>query len=172
MRAHGLRGHVKVRSLSGEAAHFLGLREVRLRRGGQEVRHAVVEEASAGGGTVRVKLAGVDTPEQAQDLIGCELWVDRAQAAPLSPGEYYLADLVGCRVLGPNGPVGTVASVVGTGASDLLEIRGEDGRFFFVPFRDPFVGEVDVEAATVRLTEDVARGGLDLSHPDPFPGSI
>ena len=64
LRAHGLRGHVKVRSLSGEAAHFLGLREVRLRRGRQEVRHAVVEEASAGGGTVRVKLAGVDTPNR------------------------------------------------------------------------------------------------------------
>ncbi len=161
VRTHGVRGQVRVRSFSGEAGHFPALGEVRLLREGREVLRAAVEAASAAGGSgdsVLLKLAGVDSPEQARQLIGCELWVDRSRAAPLAPGEYYLADLVGCRVIGPDGPVGTVSGVIDTAAGDLLEISGDDGGSFLVPFRDAFVGEVDVEAATVRLTGGRAAG--------------
>jgi 16S rRNA processing protein RimM len=156
LRAHGVRGHIKVRSLSGETGHFAGLQELRLLRQGREVLKAAVEEVSAdaGGDTLRVKLAGIDTPEQARDLCGCEVWVGRDRAAPLQPGEYYLADLVGCRVLGPQGAVGSVSGVINAGAGDVLEVRADDGRTFLVPFREGFVGEVDVEAGTVRLAED------------------
>ncbi len=159
LRTHGVHGHLRVRSLSGEADHFGRLREVRLQRAGQEVLRAAVEEVSASGDTVWVKLAGVDSPEQARTLIGCELWVGRDEAAPLEPGEYYLADLIGCRVLGPRGPVGRVSGVINAGAGDVLEITGDDGKSFMVPFRDGFVGEVDIAAATVRLTEDAPPEG-------------
>ena len=154
LRPHGVRGHLKVRSLSGQAAHFLGLRDVRLRCGGQPARHAAVEEVSAGGGSIRIKVAGVDSPEAARSLVGCEIWVDRERAVPLAPGEYYLADLYGCRVLGPGGPVGTVAAIINAGAGDILEVRRDDGKSFLVPFRRQFVGDVDVEQATISLMED------------------
>ncbi len=154
LTSHGARGHVKVRSLSGETAHFAGLRQVRLRLGDQ-VATREIEEVSAGAGdVVRIKLAGIDSPEAAKALAGWELRVDRELAAPLAAREYYAADLEGCRVVAPGGPVGTVAAVVNTGAGDLIEVRRDDGRTFFVPFRDEFVGEVDVDGAVIRLTED------------------
>ena len=174
LRTHGVRGHVRVRSFSGEAEHFRELREVRLQRSGQEVLRAAVEEVSAGAGSdsVLLKLAGFDSPEQARALIGCELWVDRDQAAPLAAGEYYVADLIGCRALGPAGPVGTVSGVMNAGAGDVLEIRGDDGKGYLVPFRDGFVGEVDLASATVRLTEDPAREvGPPEGGPPPQGGT-
>lgn len=160
VRAHGVRGHVRVRSLSGEAKHFLALREVTLVREGRQRLRVAVQEVSAGAShAVLLKLEGVDTPEQARQLVGCELWVDRGHAAPLGPGEYYLADLVGCRVIGARGPVGEVSAVIDAGAGDLLEIRAADGSSFLVPFRSPFVGEVDVGTATIRLTDDASPEG-------------
>ncbi len=156
MTSHGARGHVKVRSLSGETAHFAGLREVRLRLGSQVVTRRVEEVSAGASDVIRIKLAGIDSPEAAKALAGWEIWVDRDLAAPLAAGEYYLADLEGCRVVAPGGPVGTVAAVVNTGAGDLIEVRGDDGRTFFVPFRDGFVGEVDVDGAVIRLTQDPA----------------
>jgi 16S rRNA processing protein RimM len=156
LRSHGARGHVKVRSLSGETAHFAALHEVRLCRGDRTATLRVEEVIAGAGDIVRIKLAGVDTPEAARELTGWEIRVDRKQAAPLAPGEYYLADLEGCRVVAPGGEVGTVAAVLNAGAGDLIEVRADDGRTFFVPFRDEFVGDVDVEGAVIRLTEDPA----------------
>ena len=82
-----------------------------------------------------------------------------------------MADLIGCRALGPGGPVGTVSGVMNAGAGDVLEISGDDGRSFLVPFRDGFVGEVDLASATVRLTEDPGRAGGPTEGGPPAKGA-
>jgi 16S rRNA processing protein RimM len=153
VKPHGVRGHLKVRSFSGETGHFLRLREIELRCGGA-TSNRTIEDASAAGNDVLLKLAGVDDPETARGLAGCEVWVARKDAAPLARGEFYVADLSGCRAIGPSGPAGVVVAVVDAGGGDMLEVQRPDGRRVFVPFRDRFVGDVDVESRTIRLTED------------------
>jgi 16S rRNA processing protein RimM len=154
VKAHGVRGHLKVRSFSGETGHFLRLRGIELRCGDAR-SNRTIEEASAAGNDVLLKLAGIDDPETARGLAGCEIWVARENAAPLARGEFYVADLSGCQAIGPSGPAGVVVAVVDAGGGDILEVQRPDGRRVFVPFRDRFVGEVDVESRTIRLTEDL-----------------
>jgi 16S rRNA processing protein RimM len=150
---HGIGGELKVKSLSGGFAHLLALRSVVLRKGGVETP-TVFENVRRQDPGVIVKVTGLDTPERARALVGSEIWVPRAAASPLSNGEYYAADLCRCRLWFGEEEVGAVRSVWDGGPSQLLEVVGKEGRTFLVPFSEHFVGDVDLEAGTIRLKDD------------------
>ena len=150
---HGVTGELKVKSLSGEAAHLLGLREVLLRKGAVEKRASFVRVRAQGTGLI-VQVAGLEAPETARALVGFEIWVPRSQAAPLSSGEYYEADLCGCTVWVGEREVGRVRSVWEGGPMQLLEVERGQGKAFLVPFSGHFVADVDVRTRRIRLTGD------------------
>ncbi len=150
---HGVHGELKVRTFSGEAGHLLGLREATLKKGTVEKAATFVQVRSQGSGVI-VQVQGLETPEKARALIGFEIWVPRAQAAPLARDEYYAADLCGCSVRFNGEEVGRVRSVWEGGPTQLLEVERKAGKMFLVPFSDHFVGDVDVVGGTILLKED------------------
>ena len=125
-RPHGVHGEVRVRSHSGESAHFRDLQEVTLVRG-EARRSMVISEIRIVGNTPVVRFEGVDSPERAQTLTGWEIVVPRERAAPLSNDEYYVHDLVGCDLIYGEEAVGTVAGVIEAPQAPLLEVRRCDG---------------------------------------------
>ena len=163
---YGLGGELKVRSLSGEADHFLRLegQSVALRPVANGVPGTpvsrLVESVREVQPHLLIKFAGFDTPEKARALTGSELLVDRSKASPLDEGEFYVAELVGCHLVYQGAVLGTIRTVWENGANDMLEIRLDDEneekgwRIAQVPFRDPFVGKVDITARTVELLVD------------------
>jgi 16S rRNA processing protein RimM len=164
---YGLKGELKVRSLSGETDHFFRLegRSVALRpvvdgRPGAVIQERAVESVRVVEPHLLVKFAGFDSPEKARALTGCELLVPRSQASGLDDGEYYVADLVGCGLVYKGAVLGTVKSVWESGAHEMLEVRIDDPgaekgwRVAQVPFREPFIGAVDVQARSVELLVD------------------
>ena len=46
-----------------------------------------------------LKLAGVDSIDQADRFRNSDLWVSRGERGQLPPGEYFQSDLVGCSVV-------------------------------------------------------------------------
>ncbi len=149
----GLEGLLRVESYSGEFEHFTRLGEVTLERGSRNRRYSV-ESIRIRGRELLIKLAGVDTPEAGRELAGWEILVDRAHAAPLAAGEYYLSDLCDCIVAKDSKPLGRIRAVCEGGNGDLLEIEVPTGGRYFVPFREEFVGDVDVQAGVVQLKAD------------------
>jgi 16S rRNA processing protein RimM len=150
--SHGVQGHLKVGSFSGEFDHFRQLTSVQL-RSRTESRDFAITEVRVTGRNALVKLEGIDSPEAARGFSRWELWVPRAHACPLSEGEYYTADLHGCVLQCEGATVGTVVSVWDSGASDLLEIEKPDGSRIVVPFLEKFIGTVDTAARTIELLE-------------------
>ena len=150
---HGVAGELKVRSFSGIPDHLLALREVVFRKGKTEKRLALESVRLQAPGVI-MKIAGFGTPEQARRLLGWELWVPRAQAAPLGEAEYYAADLCRCSLWYGKEEIGRIRSVWDGGPAQLLEVSGKGGRTFLVPFTDHFVGEVSLEKGMVELKED------------------
>ena len=155
----GLNGFVKVKPLSGEIEHLLKLRSVTLRRNGKE-RLLNIEESTAtgsgasSGGVLVMRFAGCDDPETAKDLCGAELLVNRENAAPLQPGEYYVEDLKGLAVVGgaDDGEIlGYIAGIIEGGGGDLVEIRLKNGKSKLVPFRKEFFSEICPEKDRVTL---------------------
>ena len=143
----GIKGFVKVKPLSGEIEHLLNLRSVTLRRDGKE-RLLGIEESTTAGSTLVMRFAGCDDPETAKELQGAELLVDRENAAPLQPGEYYVEDLKGLAVVGgtDDGEIlGHIAGIIEGGGGDLAEITLKNGKARLVPFRKEFFPEIDLE---------------------------
>lgn len=151
--AHGTGGEIKIGSYSGELEHLRGLTEVTLRCGATDRRFAVAQVRIAHREAL-VKLEGVDTRDEALRFAKCEVWVPRSSAAPRGEDEFYVADLVGCRLIeAPGGETrGRVIAVWESGSDDMLEVAAADGKTYNVPFREPFVGEVDVEGRRIELT--------------------
>lgn len=168
--SHGVHGHLKVGSFSGEYDHFQNLREVELRRGDSSRRFSVSEIRRTDRG-VLVKLDGIDTPEIARTFSRWDIWVSREHGCPLGDGEYYAADLCGCTLVYTPEPsespshelppsptateenIGTVVSVWDNGVSDLLEVQRPDGTRVVVPFLERFVGTVDTTSRRIALKE-------------------
>lgn len=151
--SHGVRGDLKVESYSGETEHFINLKEVDLRYGSRQ-KSLAVERVRATAGHLLLKLAGVDTPEEARQLSGWEIVVERNAAAPLGDNEYYLSDLCKCNAVKQGRRLGRILSVCEGGGGDMLEIEVPSGKRYFVPFRDEFVGKVDVAGRVVEIEAD------------------
>ena len=153
-RPHGVHGALRARSYSGELDHFRKLRRVVLLRN-QERSEFEVLSVAVHGSTPVLRLDGIETPEAARSLTGCEIVVPRRAAARLDNGEYYVVDLVGLAVLANGEICGTVTAVIEAAQAPLLEIEParESGRPALVPFMDRYVGSVDLTAGSLEVRE-------------------
>jgi 16S rRNA processing protein RimM len=77
---------------------------------------------------------------QAEELIGLEVQIPRAEAAPLGAGEYFEYELVGCRVVeqATGAELGRVRGLLRTGGTPLLAVDSPDGKELLIPFAEEF----------------------------------
>jgi 16S rRNA processing protein RimM len=136
VRAHGLRGEVRVRPDTDFPERFRTLKRVLVMRGGELVAHEV-QHVRAAGDAFLVKLAGVDAAHQAQQLAGAPLHVSSEEASPLPEGQFYIDDVIGLEVLTTDGQrLGHVAEVLRTGANDVYVVRGGKSEILVPAIRD------------------------------------
>ncbi len=148
--AHGVEGRIKFVPFSGETEHLLSLKDATLKGAGRTMA-IQIESVQDIGEAVLFKIEGYDSPEAVRILSGLELWAPREQAAPLSEGQYYYADLVGCELVSDGRVVASVVGVCDGGGGDLLEVEKAGGGSSYVPFRKEFVGTVDIAARRIEL---------------------
>jgi 16S rRNA processing protein RimM len=142
VRAHGIRGELSVRLDEPGSRTLLSQKQVWLRSAGGIEPRAVVG-ARPGSSHLLLRLAGVEDRSAAEGLRGTELLVPRASLPPVEEGEYYVADLVGLRVVDAQGAeLGRVESVFEAGAAPVLEIGGD--REWQLPLAEPFIKRVDL----------------------------
>lgn len=146
---HGLEGWVKVLSYTQPRDNISRYSPWRV--GG---RPLLVEQSKRQGKAIVVKLEGIDHRDAAEPLVGHAIEVDRASFEPLQPGHYYWTDLIGLKVINTEGKeLGRVASLLETGAHDVLVVAGERERL--IPFAlDAVVKSVDLESGTVCVDWD------------------
>ena len=150
----GVKGALKVQSYSGEFDHLAKLESVLLGPEGKPelaslMRIVAVDKSPV---SMSVVFAGYDSPEKARALTGMELFLPREAASPLAENEWYIHDLVGLKLTLSGEPVGEVVAVLDGGADPLLEIKPlKGGAACLVPFRNEFIGAVDVGAGAMEL---------------------
>ncbi|HIE51395.1 MAG TPA: 16S rRNA processing protein RimM [Armatimonadetes bacterium] len=117
---HGVRGVLRVVPWTDVPHRFEGLEQVRVRWPSGRLRVYAVEYVGRRRGQVLLKLAGCETREEAEALRGAEIVVREEERAPLPPGEYYVDDIVGLRVVTTRGEeVGVIEEVLHTGSNDV-----------------------------------------------------
>ncbi len=150
-RSHGVKGFLRIRSMSGETKHFGDIKKVYIKTSEGEREYTVEAVRFISGQDVLLKLQGIDTPEYGKKFIGREILVDREKAAPLREGEYYIADLCKCNIYSGGAIIGRVKSVVEGGQAEFLEVVRGDGKTFIVPFSSHFVEDVNIAEKVIRL---------------------
>lgn len=160
--AHGIRGEVRVKPFGDDPLSFTDY-GVLTTKDGQRLFE--VEKARVQKTVVITKFKGIVDRNQAEELNGIELFIDRDQLPDPEEDEFYYSDLTGLKVLDRIGDkLGSVVAVQDFGAGDLLEIRPSRGKTFYVPFTREFVPEISLEAGVVHV--DLPDDYLSEDAPD------
>lgn len=97
-------------------------------------------------GMVLMQLPGCETREAAEALRGRLVLIDREEAVPLPPGEYYEHEILDMEVYTTEGVyLGRVKEILYTRANDVYVVRGPFGEVLIPAIRD-VVREIDVPA--------------------------
>ena len=110
------------------------------------------EEVRCHKNMVLIKFEGIDTVEQARELIGKIVYLDRDEIE-LEEGTYFIEDLIGCKVINDETEedIGTVQAVDNFGASDVYTILNAEGKDFMFPAVDEFLVSTDIEKNEIRI---------------------
>lgn len=158
-RARGIRGEVVAETFGSRPDRFQPGLKLFVSQDGRD-REVEVERAWVHNGELVLKLAGADTRNDAEALRGAELRIPVEDRPPAPEGEYYLSDLIGCRIERPDGSlVGEVVGWHDYGAAPLLDVRNGD-REFLVPFAEAFYRVVDVDGK--RIVMELPEGIEDV----------
>ena len=159
---HGLKGEVKVYPTTDEPERFYDLKKVWLDRSGkmENMIQLEVENVRFSKNLALVKFKEYDSIDDVMAIRKGELYVDRADAIPLAEGEYFVGDIIGCRVLDENdAELGTVKEFIETGAHDVMLVK-TDGKDLMIPYCDPFIIEKAPEEGYIRV--HLIPGLMDL----------
>jgi 16S rRNA processing protein RimM len=151
-RPHGVRGEVAVELRTDEPERRFAPGQVLREDGGP--RLFTVRSVRGQSGWLLVKFAELVDRATAEAARGTLLTVDvEPDEHPVEPGTFYDRQLIGLRVVTPDGTkVGNVASVLHLPAQDVLEIATEAGARL-IPFVAALVPEVDLEAGCLTVID-------------------
>jgi len=111
------------------------------------------------GNVVLLKVAGIDSIEDATPLIGQAVALPEGALPPPAPGEFYVYQLEGLDVVTSSGDrVGTIERSFSNGASEVLVVR-DGGREHLIPFIADVVRSIDVAGG--RVVIELIAGLLD-----------
>ena len=101
-----------------------------------------------------VRLPGCEDRDRAAELSGSDIGIYRSQLPATAADEYYWDDLIGLSVVTLDGtPLGTVDHLIGTGANDVLVVRGERERL--IPFiQGSVIAMIDLDGRVIRVDWD------------------
>lgn len=148
---HGVRGELRVQYWCDSPEFFMSFGKVYLGCDGTEPYNVL--GARPLGNIMLLTLEGITNLDEANTLRGKTIYVER-DSAPLPEGHYFIAELIGCRVLDAEDETkeyGVIKDVTNTGASDIWYIQ-KDGREYLIPSVPHIVKCVDVGKCVAYIT--------------------
>jgi len=155
-RAQGRRGEVAVDPWTSAPERFIGLSRIYVDGGDSEPVALVVESVRIHKGRPVVKFSGISDIGEAETLRGRELRVPESELESLPEGSFYQFQIRGLTVKDrTRGEIGVIETVLETGGTDLLVVRGKNGEETLVPLCGEIVKNIDP-----------ARGSVDIDAPE------
>lgn len=151
-RAHGVRGELEIRLDWAGSSALQDARRVLLElpQGKGELFASLGTRQTHKG--ILLRLEGIADRTTADEWAGATVSVLRSELPPLEEGEYYLCDLQGLEVSGPEGALGRVVGIQMYPSVDAIVIETAAGERFEQPLLPHWLEKVDVAAGTVLLS--------------------
>jgi len=100
---------------------------------------------------LRIKFEDVNTEEDAEELIGVDLYLPLSLLPELKGSRFYFHEIIGFTAIDKSfGTIGVITGVNDTTAQALFEID-RDGQEVLIPMNDDFIKKVDRTQKTIHL---------------------
>ena len=151
----GLKGILKIKPFTDDIKKFSNLKTIyiKTKSGLTEFK---IEQVRYVKNMVMLKLAGIDTVEEAEKYRNLYIKVLRDQEEELEEGSYYVVDILGCKVnTDANQELGKIVDVFQTGSNDVYVVKDEQGKQILLPAIKHVIKNVDIKnkIITVHLLE-------------------
>lgn len=139
-KPHGVRGEVKVFSLTDSLEEFRNLKNVYIDGEMRKIISCKLQSDRA-----ILKIEGIDSMNDAERYRNKYIKIHRNDAKKLEEDTYYIADLIDCKVFDTDGlELGTVYDVIETGSNDVYWVKGGK-KEVLIPALKEIVVKVDIE---------------------------
>ena len=151
----GLKGILKIKPFTDDIKKFSKLKTIyiKTKSGLTEFK---IEQVRYVKNMVMLKLAGIDTVEEAEKYRNLYIKILRDQEEELEEGSYYVVDILGCKVnTDANQELGKIVDVFQTGSNDVYVVKDEQGKQILLPAIKQVIKNVDIKnkIITVHLLE-------------------
>jgi 16S rRNA processing protein RimM len=148
---HGLRGDLKLRPLPTAALALSGLRELYLLAPDGSLSLHQIPQSKPHKQHLLVRLAGLESLDAVQSLVGQTVLARRNDLPELPPGKNYWFELEGLAVVDVRrGSLGRVVGLFATGAHEILTVDGAHGEIL-IPFIPQFILDTDLVSKELRV---------------------
>lgn len=151
----GLKGILKIKPFTDDIKKFSNLKTIyiKTKSGLTEFK---IEQVRYVKNMVMLKLAGIDTVEEAEKYRNLYIKILRDQEEELEEGSYYVVDILRCKVnTDANQELGKIVDVFQTGSNDVYVVKDEQGKQILLPAIKQVIKNVDIKnkIITVHLLE-------------------
>ena len=154
IKPHGVSGEIKVFPVA-EADDFKHFTSLYVEQNGVLSRREI-RGVKFFKGIVILSLSGIDDMNAAEALRKCRLLIEKGESVPTEPDEYRYCDLLDMNVFTDEGEeLGTLDSIIETGANDVYSVKMQSGGELLIPAIKQCILDVDTEnkKMTVHLLE-------------------
>lgn len=156
-KPQGVRGEVKVKPLTDDPSRFYVLKSATV--DGKAYKISGVRVA---GNDVFIKFAGIDSRDGAELLRGKFIIIERVAAVPLEDGEFFIADLLGARLIAKyadgDKKLGTIKSVQSFGSADVITVCSENGKEMTFAFVRALEANFDADKKELSVNGRILDG--------------
>lgn len=153
----GLHGHAKVTVETDFPQRFSSSSHVYI-----DGQIMVIDEAAWHKGNVIVKFRGVDSEEEADELVGRVIEVHHSQLFSLRDGEYFHFQLIDLQVITSDGDViGKISEILSIASADVYVVNGKSGDIL-IPATDEVIRSIDINEGTMII--EPITGLLELNE--------
>lgn len=148
---HGIKGEVKVFPTTDDVNRFKKLKSVILDTGKEQLTLEITN-VKFFKQFVILKFKEFNSINEIERYKGNDLYVTREDAIPLEENEFYIADLIDCKVVtDEQKELGVLTDVLQTGANDVYVVEMPDGKEVLLPYIEDCVLNIDIEKKTILV---------------------
>jgi len=152
-KAHGLAGEVRFLPFSGQLDNISTLERIIIYKtpGGPPLELKIIKRIFHKGSAI-LKLEGVNSIDDAQKLIGNDVYVETSDLRVLEDDEFYWFDLIGLEAFTDDGQyIGVVDSLIDRSLQSLLVVK-EGDKEYLIPLTEPIVKDIDLEQSKIIIS--------------------
>ncbi|MEG0256699.1 MAG: ribosome maturation factor RimM [Christensenella sp.] len=149
LKPQGIKGEIKFDAYTDDLSRFENLTFAYFKNADYE--RVEIESSRVDAHYAYLKLLGCDDRDAAEKLRGKALYIDRAHAAKLPQGAYYVADLIGCTIIDEQGvQIGVLQDILQNGAVDVYSVKTTTGICMFPALKQAVLTR-DIEKRVITV---------------------